>query len=62
MNNYINNKYMTTGLSSYNDSFWKAMRGSDKAFGDIIDGKHSLTNTYLLPDDTARKYSAALKE
>lgn len=46
MNNHINNKYVATGISSYNDSFWKAMRGSDKAYGDLIDGKHSLTNTY----------------
>ena len=45
MNHHINNKYVTTGISSYNDSFWKAMRGSDKAYGDLIDGKHSLTNT-----------------
>ena len=62
MNNHINNKYVATGISSYNDSFWKAMRGSDKAYGDLIDGKHSLTNTYLLPESTAAKYSAALKE
>ena len=62
MNNHINNKYVATGISSYNDSFWKAMRGSDKAYGDLIDGKHSLTNTYLLPESTATKYSATLKE
>lgn len=62
MNNHINNKYVATGISSYNDSFWKAMRGSDKAYGDLIDGKHSLTNTYLLPESTATKYNAALKE
>ena len=62
MNHHINNKYVATGISSYNDSFWKAMRGSDKAYGDLIDGKHSLTNTYLLPESTATKYSAALKE
>lgn len=62
MNHHINNKYVATGISSYNDSFWKAMRGSDKAYGDLIDGKHSLTNTYLLPESTASKYSAALKE
>ena len=54
MNNHINNKYVATGISSYNDSFWKAMRGSDKAYGDLIDGKHSLTNTYLLPESTAQ--------
>ena len=62
MNHHINNKYVATGISSYNDSFWKAMRGSDKAYGDLIDGKHSLTNTYLLPESTATKYNAALKE
>ena len=62
MNHHINNKYVATGISSYNDSFWKAMRGSDKAYGDLIDGKHSLTNTYLLPESTATKYSASLKE
>ena len=55
MNHHINNKYVATGISSYNDSFWKAMRGSDKAYGDLIDGKHSLTNTYLLPESTATK-------
>ena len=60
MNHHINNKYVATGISSYNDSFWKAMRGSDKAYGDLIEGKHSLTNTYLLPESTASKYSAAL--
>lgn len=62
MNHHINNKYVATGISSYNDSFWKAMRGSDKAYGDLIDGKHSLTNTYLLPESTATKYNAALNE
>ena len=33
MNHHINNKYVATGISSYSDSFWKAMRGSDKAYG-----------------------------
>ena len=36
MNHHINNKYVATGISSYNDSFWKAMRGSDIAYGDPL--------------------------
>lgn len=26
MNHHINNKYVATGISSYNDSFWKEVR------------------------------------
>ena len=62
MNNEMNDKLFLTGRAHYGEAFWKAMRGSDKAYGDLIDGKHSLTNTYLLPESTATKYSAALKE
>ncbi|MBR4434501.1 MAG: phage major capsid protein [Clostridia bacterium] len=61
MNKFFNNNYTSIGTSSYNDSFWKGLHGDDKAFGDLIDGKHSLTNTYLLPESTGNKYSAALK-
>lgn len=38
------------------------MRGNDAAYNDLAGAKHNLTNTYLLPESTATKYSAALKE
>ena len=62
MNNEMNDKLFLTGRAHYSEAFWKAMRGNDAAYTDLAGAKHNLTNTYLLPESTASKYSAALKE
>ncbi len=62
MNNVMNDKLFMTGRAHYGEAFWKAMRGNDAAYTDLAGAKHNLTNTYLLPESTATKYSASLKE
>ena len=62
MNNEMNDKLFLTGRAHYGEAFWKAMRGNDAAYTDLAGAKHNFTNTYLLPERTATKYSAALKE
>lgn len=62
MNNEMNDKLFLTGRAHYGEAFWKAMRGNDAAYTDLAGAKHNLTNTYLLPESTATKYSASLKE
>lgn len=62
MNNVMNDKLFLTGRAHYGEAFWKAMRGNDAAFTDRAGAKHNLTNTYLLPESTATKHSASLKE
>lgn len=62
MNNEMNDKLFLTGRAHYGEAFWKAMRGNDAAYTDLAGAKHNLTNTYLLPEITASKYSAALKK
>ena len=62
MNNEMNDKLFLTGRAHYSEAFWKAMRGNDAAYTDLAGAKHNLTNTYLLPESTTSKYSAALKE
>ena len=62
MNNEMNDKLFLTGRAHYGEAFWKAMRGNDAAYTDLAGAKHNFTNTYLLPESTATKYSAALKE
>lgn len=49
--------------SSYNDAFWKAMRGNNLFFADMAQAKISDTGgTYLLPAKTASRFSVALKK
>ena len=62
MNNVMNDKLFLTGRAHYGEAFWMAMRGNDAAYSDLAGAKHNLTNTYLLPESTATKYSASLKE
>lgn len=61
MEHTINNMTLAASLSSYRDSFWKAMRGSNTAYGNMGDGMYNNTGTYMLPTEASGKYKAALK-
>ena len=63
MNNELMNKTYAAMTSDYHDAFWKAMRGSNLAYGDMAQAKISANGgTYLLPAKTASRYSAALQK
>ena len=63
MNNELMNKTYAAMTSAYHDAFWKAMRGSNLAYGDMAQAKISANGgTYLLPAKTASRYSAALQK
>ena len=63
MNNELINKTYAAMTSDYHDAFWKAMRGSNLAYGDLAQAKISANGgTFLLPAKTASRYSAALQK
>ena len=62
MKNTLINETCAAMTSSYNEAFWKAMRGNNLSFADMAQAKISDTGgTYLLPAKTASRFSAALK-
>ena len=59
MNNDLMNKTYTAMTSVYHDAFWKAIRGSNLAYGDMAQAKISANGgTYLLPAKTASRFVA----
>ena len=63
MNNELMNKTYAAMTSGYHDAFWKTMRGSNLAYGDVAQAKISGNGgTFLLPAKTASRYSAALQK
>lgn len=63
MNNEMMNKTYAAMTSDYNDAFWKAMRGSNLAYGDMAQAKISANGgTYLLPAKTGSRYTATLQK
>ena len=62
MNNELMNKTCAAMTSNYHEAFWKAMHGSELAYGEMDQAKISANGgTYLLPAKTASRFSAALK-
>ena len=62
MKNTLINETCSAMTPSYNEAFWKAMRGNNLSFADMAQAKISDTGgTYLLPAKTASRFSATLK-